>query len=85
MPNTTSELAERQAIVQQIIDVFDTQERLARACEIDQSAVSLWKKNGEIPARRQRQIIKVSEDLFGKGQIKTVIEPADFHRLREHA
>lgn len=75
-------LTDEQRIVQQVIEIFGTQETLARHLRIDQSAVSLWKLKGIIPARRQRQIIEISKLLCRSKKIKRSVKPDDFHVLK---
>lgn len=81
-PNVTPE---QQAIVQQIIGVFNTQEILASHLGIDQSTVSGWLKRGVIPARRQAQIMELSKALVAQGKLPCVVTPEDFFKLRETA
>jgi ParB-like chromosome segregation protein Spo0J len=73
---------EEKDIVQQVIDVFWTQDRLARLLGVDQSSVSGWLNRGTIPAKRQKQIIEISKTLAAEGKINRALMPDDFHRLQ---
>jgi transcriptional regulator with XRE-family HTH domain len=60
------------SVVDRIIKKFGTQQALAEAIGIDQSAVSFWRKSGIIPARRQQQIFAKAREL------NIALSPADF-------
>lgn len=83
MPDRDLEV--RRAIVQRVIKYFGTQEDVAGQPEVavDQSAVSLWHKRGDIPGRRQRQLIQASERLVREGKKDRPLEPWEFFRLPE--
>jgi predicted transcriptional regulator len=58
--------------VHEIIELFGTQEKAAQAAQVTQSAVSQWLGRDQIPAARQRLLLKAAHE-------KNInLEPADF-------
>jgi len=68
-------------IVDRIIRLFGTQEKLASRLNLDQSTISLWKKKGSIPSARQPQIIEESHKLVAENQLRYPLVPDDFFYL----
>jgi crotonyl-CoA carboxylase/reductase len=60
------------ATVEQIIERFGSQQRVAELLGIWQTAVSGWVRRGAIPARRQEQLLDVAR------QEGIILSPADF-------
>jgi len=58
--------------ISQIISLFGTQKKAAKAAQVTQPAVSEWLRSGQIPAPRQRLLLEAAR----KHKIK--LEPADF-------
>jgi len=58
--------------VHDIIQLFGTQQEAAQAAQVTQSAVSQWLSRDQIPAARQRLLLKAAHE-------KNIdLEPADF-------
>jgi len=48
---------------ERIISKFETQDALADAVGVHQSAVAMWKKRGFIPARQQQAVLMAAANL----------------------
>jgi crotonyl-CoA carboxylase/reductase len=64
--------AMRRATVEQIIERFGSQQRVAELLGIWQTAVSGWVRRGAIPARRQEQLLDIAQ------REGIILSPADF-------
>jgi Bacteriophage CI repressor helix-turn-helix domain. len=62
---------------ERIISKFGTQDALATAIDVHQSAVAAWKKRGFIPARQQQRVLAAA---VAKG---IDLKPEDFFAVSE--